>query len=297
MKSKIAAAIVKKPYKFLDQQINWYPGHMRKATNQIEEQIGRTNLFMEIVDARAPISTHNASLETIIPGRVKHLIVMNKADLAHRETTQKFLDHYKQKGLLALSLNAKGDAGGQHLLKQLRKAAAPHFKSLGSWLMVGGIPNVGKSTIVNALRKSSRAVAGKTKSAKVGPTAGVTRGLSGFKISVNPLLYLIDTPGVMPTKVESNEVGYKLLLCGCVKEGMVDNFYLCDYLLYCFNERKMKEYTKLYDVNTTDNLYNVVEAIQKKYKTKSVGDACDLMFKNFREGKLGKITFDEAPTE
>eukprot|EP00826_Nyctotherus_ovalis_P042809 TRINITY_DN4463_c0_g1_i14.p1 TRINITY_DN4463_c0_g1~~TRINITY_DN4463_c0_g1_i14.p1 ORF type:complete len:298 (-),score=68.77 TRINITY_DN4463_c0_g1_i14:145-1038(-) len=297
MKSKIAAAIVKKPYKFLDQQINWYPGHMRKATNQIEDQIGRTNLFMEIIDARAPVSTHNASLETIIPKRVKQLIIMNKADLAHKETTQRFLDYYKQKGVAALALNAKGDAGGQHLLKELRRLATPHFRSLGSWLMIAGIPNVGKSTIVNTLRKSSKAVAGRTKSAKVGPTPGVTRGLSGFKVSVNPLLYLIDTPGVMPTKVESNEVGYKLLLCGCVKEGIVDNFYLCDYLLHCFNERKMKEYMKLYDMSRTENLYDVVEAIQKKHKTKNVSDACDLMFKNFREGKLGKITFDEAPKE
>jgi len=295
MKSRVAVTVIKKQYKFIDERINWYPGHMKKATEQIENQIGRINLFMEIVDARAPISTHNSSLETIIPNKVRKLIVMNKADLAHKEATQKFLDYYKQKKIHVIALNAKGEAGGKHLLNELRRLANPHFRSIGSWLMIAGIPNVGKSTIVNSLRKASKAIVGKTKSAKVGPTPGVTRGLSGFKISLNPLLYLIDTPGIMHKRIESNEVGYKLLLCSCLKEGIIDNFHLCDYLLYCFNERKMKEYMKLYDVNRTEDIYEVLGAIQKKYKNKSINEASDAMLKNFRDGKLGKLTFDDTP--
>ena len=292
---KKSSSIIKKGYQFIDEKINWYPGHMKKATTQIEDQISRINVFLEICDARAPISTHNSSLAKIIPRKVKKILILNKTDLAHRDATERFLEYYKSKNYTVIGLNAKGEGGGQYLLKEIRKIACPHFRSIGAWMMIAGIPNVGKSTIINGLRKASKTIGGKSKSAKVGPNPGVTRGLSGIRVSTNPLLYLIDTPGIMPMNIESNEVGYKLLLCNCIRDGLIDNIYLCDYLLHCFNEKEMKEYTKLYNMNKTEYIYEVINAIHNKFKHKNVNTATDHMLKDLKEGKLGIITFDVIP--
>eukprot|EP01022_Parablepharisma_sp_SALTPOND_P015527 TRINITY_DN2203_c0_g1_i1.p3 TRINITY_DN2203_c0_g1~~TRINITY_DN2203_c0_g1_i1.p3 ORF type:complete len:309 (-),score=38.34 TRINITY_DN2203_c0_g1_i1:193-1119(-) len=293
-----AASTLKKGFEFPKEKINWFPGHMKKAIDQIEEQIKRINLFLEVVDARTPLSSHNSSLDKRFPGRVKRLIVINKADLAPKDTTEKVLEYYKKQKINAISINSKDKSGaaGRKLLSTIRKLAAPEFKSIGSWLMIGGVPNVGKSTIINSLRKTSKPVMGKTKSAKVGPTPGVTRGLSGFKISLNPLMYLIDTPGIMPMNIEDNEVGFKLLLCGCIREGLIENIYLCDYLLHCLNEKNVLEYVKMYGLNEKKtSLHEVLKAIRNKYKRKELEEAGDLMLKHFREGDLGKIMLDNMP--
>jgi len=299
MAAQAASAInTQSKYKFTSERINWYPGHMKKATNKIENEIHRINLFLEIVDARIPISSHNPQIENLIPTRAKRLVVLNKSDLADRQKTKQFIDYYKSRDIHAISMSATDRAGsdGQKLLNMIRKLGSPTFKSLGSWLMIGGIPNVGKSTIINTLRKTSKSILGRTKSAKVAPTPGLTRGLTHFKISLNPLIYLIDTPGIMPMRIEDNEIGYKLLLCKCIREGAIDKVYLCDYLLFELNEHKQYNYKKILDMKKkTTNIYEIMDAIKVKFQRQKINECADLFLSQYAEGKLGKITLDNVP--
>ncbi len=288
----------KAAYQFLEEAINWYPGHMKKATTQIEEQIRRVNLFLEVVDARIPVSSHNPAIDKLIPPKVARVVVLNKSDLANRDDTDRFIKYYQAKGCKAIAINAKDQTGvsGRRLLGLLKRTGRPEFRSLGSWLMIGGIPNVGKSTIINCLRKTSRVVSGKTKAAHTGPTPGLTRGLTGFKVSLNPLMYLIDTPGIMPMKIQSKEVGYKLLICHCIKEGIIEAPYLCDYVLHCLNKHKVLDYMKHYEVpKYTENVEDVFEAIKNKYKRDHIDLLSTFMLGHFREGSLGRITLDDVP--
>ena len=128
----------------------------------------------------------------------------------------------------------------KRLYDMIGQITLPAFKTIGSWMMIGGMPNVGKSTVINALRAKNISDGELSKKHVVWTAASpcVTRGMNGFKISLDPLIYLIDTPGIAYKRIYDNEEGFKLALCGMIRDGIISQEVLFDYALYCLNRCK-----------------------------------------------------------
>ena len=148
--------------------------------------------------------------------------------------------------------------------------------------MIGGIPNVGKSTVLNALRSRDEVIAEKStkkSGAKVGALPGVTKQISGFKIIVDPLTYVVDTPGIIIPKIrEHSEDGLKLCACNCIRDGILDMEYICDYILFKLNKEALYGYyvTKyeLQGRKPTDSIHDLTSGIMKRYNIQERAVAC-----------------------
>ena len=198
--------------------IQWYPGHMTKTRRQIEADLKLVDAVCEIVDARIPISSRNPDIDSIC-GNKPRIIVLNRMDLADMEATKRWLQYFRGRGMAAVATDCKSQKGITNfqpavraLLKEKieRNAAKGMNKPLK--VMVVGIPNVGKSTLINQI--SGR------KGAKAENRPGVTRGKQW--VTVENSLLLLDTPGILWPKFEDPEVGMMLAYTGAVKEGVID---------------------------------------------------------------------------
>eukprot|EP00899_Mesostigma_viride_P012525 jgi/Mesvir1/21273/Mv21672-RA.1 len=216
--------------------MNWFPGHMAKASREIRDKLKGVDLVLEVRDARIPLSSTNEHLEELCAHK-RRLIVFNKRDLAdpRQEKPVKRLVEHGQSS--ALFVSALEPASVRKLLQMVRETLRE--RPLDSHLcMVLGMPNVGKSALINALRRAAPAGGrGSGGVAVTGPTAGVTRAISGFKLAQSPSTYLLDTPGVMVPKVKDFDTGLKLALTGAVKDTVVDERDRVRYLLRWLSER------------------------------------------------------------
>ncbi|KAL3678093.1 hypothetical protein R1sor_021049 [Riccia sorocarpa] len=220
--------------------INWYPGHMVPATRNIREQIKSADFVLEIRDARIPLSSANQELQEIL-SRKKRLIVLNKMDLANPNMALKWKEYFESVGQNHIFVNAHHSKTVRKMLDmartQLQSAIAKEPTLL---VMVVGIPNVGKSCLINSMSNITRgnfSVQEQPKRAKVGPLPGVTRHVAGFKIGERPSTYVLDTPGVLVPNIENIETGMKLALTGAVKDTVVGEERLARYLLSVLNSR------------------------------------------------------------
>lgn len=199
--------------------IQWYPGHIAKAQRKLKEKINLVDCVIEMVDARLPISSHFPFVDEI-SGHKQRVIVINKMDLAPPETTEMAIAYWKAKGYQALALNVNKRQG----LSELKNTLDGHYEVLATRMkkrgrlprklrtMVMGLPNVGKSSLINALINK--------RSLKVANKPGVTRALQWNNISKN--LELLDTPGVIPPRFESQVLALKLALMGSISEYAAD---------------------------------------------------------------------------
>jgi ribosome biogenesis GTPase A len=165
--------------------------------------------------------------------------------------------------------------------------------------MIGGIPNVGKSTIINSLRKRDADINNAKKSgARVGGIPCITKNMTGFKIISDPATFLIDTPGVIMPKIKENsEDGLKLSVCNCIRDGILELEYMCDYLLYKLNKENLFTYVNRYEIpmrKPVDNIHDLMNLIMNRYKISDRKNACDAFLRDFRDGKLGSITLDDV---
>ncbi|KAL2641897.1 hypothetical protein R1flu_009484 [Riccia fluitans] len=220
--------------------INWYPGHMVSATRNIREQIRSADFVLEIRDARIPLSSANQELQEIL-NRKKRLIVLNKMDLANPNMALKWKEYFESIGQNHIFVNAHHSKTVRKMLEmartQLQSAIAKEPTLL---VMVLGIPNVGKSCLINSMSNITRgnfSVQEQPKRAKVGPLPGVTRHVAGFKIGERPSTYVLDTPGVLVPNIENIETGMKLALTGAVKDTVIGEERLARYLLSVLNSR------------------------------------------------------------
>ncbi|NLG82223.1 MAG: ribosome biogenesis GTPase YlqF [Bacilli bacterium] len=210
-------------------QIQWFPGHMTKTLRQVQEKLRYVDIVFELRDARIPYSSSNPKIDTICKNKPR-LILLNKAKMADDKITNAWINYYKEKGIICLAIDSisgynidKITSTAKLILKDLfQKEKAKGMKERPIRALILGIPNVGKSTLINTLAKR--------KVAQTGDKPGVTKNLQW--INVNNELMLLDTPGVLWPKFEDKEVGLKLAVTGAIKDDILP---LDEVALYALN--------------------------------------------------------------
>lgn len=277
--------------------IHWYPGHIAKAERKLKEQLNLVDVVIEIIDARIPYSSKYIEIKKIL-GEKPRLLIINKADLADTKETQKWLDYWKAKEdmpVILTSANSKKDMtsivsmavkqGQPRIQKLIDKGLLPRPVRA----MVVGMPNVGKSSIINKLIKKQKA--------KTGAIAGITRQQQWVRI--NPKLELLDTPGIIPMKLENQEAAVKLAYVSSVSENAYDKEEVAKELLETLYSSVYKD-AMLSNYKLEDNgvapTVDDVAAARVWYVNKDKVDtirAASHILSDFRQGRLGRITLDD----
>ena len=283
-----------------DMNIQWYPGHMTKTRRQIETDLKQVDAVCEIVDARIPMSSRNPDIDSICSNKPR-IIVLNRADLADPESTNRWIAWFKGRGFAAIATDCKSRRGISNFQPAVRsvlqeKIQRDAAKGMNRPLrvMIVGIPNVGKSTLINQ-------VSGR-KGAKAENRPGVTRGKQW--VTVDTGLLLLDTPGILWPKFEDPNVGMKLAYTGAVKENIMDTeelaCHLMDVLWRVYPDTVKNRY-KIDMPADTPGYALLEEAGRKRGFLLSRGEIntermAKVLLDEYRSGKLGLITF-ENPEE
>lgn len=197
------------------ENINWYPGHMKKTRELIAENLKMVDAVVEVIDARIPESSRNPIIDELVQGKPR-IIILNKSDLADEAQNAAWIDYFKSQGHMAMALNCMSGAGINAFLKEMEKMQdrknEGQMRKKQLRMMIVGVPNVGKSSLINRLT-------GK-KSAKTGDRPGVTKGKQWLTIANG--MQLLDTPGILWPKFEDPDVGLNLAFCGSIKDEILD---------------------------------------------------------------------------
>ena len=199
--------------------IQWFPGHMAKARRQVTEKLKLIDIIFELVDARLPLSSRNPMIDEIIQHKPR-LVLLNKADMADKQVTKEWIHYFQEKNITALAINSHTGTGMKEIVtaaqgiltEKFERYKARGAKPRAIRAMIVGIPNVGKSTLINRLAKKNIA--------KTGNTPGVTKAQQWIKVGKE--LELLDTPGILWPKFEDQEVGQKLALTGAIKDAVLN---------------------------------------------------------------------------
>lgn len=281
--------------------INWYPGHMKKTKELLESSLSLVDMVVEVVDARIPFASKNPDIDRIA-GNKQRVIILNKEDLADPRMTQKWISYYESKGYIAISLCANSGMGLDKLMSVINKAYEPKKKQLEAKgmiarpprVMIVGIPNSGKSSLLNKLT-------GK-KSAQTGDRPGVTKGKQWVRLKGN--LEMLDTPGILWPKFEDEHVAMMLAYTGAIKDDVLSleevGFQLLNYIkeynYSLINKRYNLEFT---DQDETIEIMNSIAYERKFLLRKNEIDylrTARTILQEFRSGMIGRITL-EAPED
>ena len=280
--------------------LNWYPGHMAKARREIEESIKLVDVIIEIVDARIPKSSRNPVLNEIISGKPR-VIVLNKADLADRNETKKWIQYFNSNSQVAIEVNSNQGIGVKDVVnatydfmsEMLKKKEEKGQVGASVKAMIVGIPNVGKSTFINK-------VAGKSTTA-TGNKPGVTK--KNQWVRLNDKIQLLDTPGVLWPKFEDEVTARHLAYIGTIKDTILDveelALHLIEELLICDKEKLFERY-KISNDFEYEMPVEVMEEIGRKRGCLVKGGDIDytkvanILLDEFRCGKIGNITLECA---
>ncbi len=268
--------------------IQWYPGHMAKAIREIKENLRFVDLVLVLLDARIPFSSYNPLLKESLQQK-KVLFILTKSDLANDVETSKWVKYYEDKNQ-AIAINSKNDDATKKILQAVKLAmvdVAQKERSKGikphAWkLMITGVPNVGKSTLINSLCHK--------KVARVENRPGVTTAQQWLRI--NPEVELLDTPGVLWPKFDQVTTGYNLALVGSIKPELLPVVEVCEYFLdFLRNNYPLifESYFKKSIESTNEELLN---NYQMNYQDISKIDYYKLIIQDFKLGKFGKVTLD-----
>ena len=289
--------------------INWYPGHMAKTKREIKEDLKLIDVVIEILDARIPISSRNPDMKEIIENK-KKIVILNKCDLADKNQNERWVKHYKENGIPAILINSNTGEGIKNVIPEIEKIMEDEMKKSAQKGRVGriirvlvlGIPNVGKSSFINRISQKT--------SAKVGNKPGVTVRKQWIRIKNN--IELLDTPGVLWPKFQSQEVALNLSYTGTIKDEVLDKediaFNLIkklkkEYLDLLYNAYNLdKEQTnsileKIEDEN--EQILKLMNIMGRKRGTLISGGNVDLskisdiILRDFRTAKIGKITLEK----
>ena len=278
-------------------RINWYPGHMAKTRRLLQDQLRAVDAVIELCDARAPLATRNDDLARLTQGKAR-ILVLNKADLADDRETARWLERFRREGLEAMRFNSNGGKT-RDILSKIEAASQPalrRFEARGVKktvrFMVTGIPNVGKSTFINRLHGSAIA--------KASDRPGVTR--SNQWVKLNPYLEILDTPGMLPPRMDDQASARLLAYLGSIRDEIMDTEDLAGgllSLLYALNPGAVQSRFKVAG-DTDPTPHALLEAACKgrgwllsggRYDTDR---AAALVLDEFRAGKVGKISIERA---
>ncbi|CAO1947013.1 unnamed protein product [Urochloa humidicola] len=221
--------------------VNWFPGHMAAASRAIRDRLKLADLVIEVRDARIPLSSANEDLQPVLSAK-RRILALNKKDLANPNIMNRWLNHFESCKQDCISINAHSSSSVNQLLGLAElKLKEAILKEPTLLIMVVGVPNVGKSALINSIHRIATSrfpVHDKMKRATVGPLPGVTQDIAGFKIASQPSIYVLDTPGVLVPSIPDMETGLKLALTGAVKDSVVGEERIAKYLLSLLNIRK-----------------------------------------------------------
>lgn len=280
------------------QIIQWYPGHMAKAFRLMRENMKHVDIVFELVDARIPASSRNPELDEVL-GQKPRLLVLTKTDLADPARTKEWVQYFKDQGLAVVALDTRGHKTPQIMTKAAREVLADKWANLAEKgvkdkairALVAGIPNVGKSTLLNHLVTKNVAI--------TGDRPGVTKKLQWLKTPTN--LELLDTPGVLWTKFEDKRVGEHLAMTGAIKDQLINNDDVVLGMLKFMRDYNPKAITERYHLpeDSFDTMTDVeiLLLITQKLGFKDDYDrAAERMLIDLRRGKLGQYTL-EVPAD
>lgn len=274
------------------ENINWYPGHMKKTRELIQQNLKMVDAVIEVIDARIPISSRNPIIDELVKGKPR-IIVLNKSDLADEESSRAWTEKFRAEGNRVLTMNCMSGSGVKELFKLLDKMEAEKNKDRTMQkayrLMIVGVPNVGKSSLINRMT-------GK-KSAQTGDRPGVTKGKQWLKLQNG--MQLLDTPGILWPKFEDPKAGINLAFCGSIKDEILDVPTLGMELIGVLADRypqMLQERYKLDEIADTplENMENM--ALKrgcilpgKRIDYERIGK---LVLDEFRSAKIGRVTLE-----
>ena len=289
--------------------INWFPGHMAKTRRQITEDLKLVDVIVEILDARIPISSQNPNIAEITKNK-KKIIVLNKCDLSDEKQNKLWVEYFKNKNIPAVLVDSNSGKGIDNFIKEVEKIMQVDLEQHAQKgrtgrkirAMIIGIPNVGKSSFINRISKRT--------TAEVGNKPGVTKKKQWIRI--NDKVELLDTPGVLWPKFESEEVALNLAFTGSIKENVLQRtevaYQLVKFLLenyrknlcerYNFSEEHIEEVLNQ-DQPENFNIYEIMIEIGRKRGCVVSGGEIDeektskIILDEFKNGKLGKITLEK----
>ena len=280
--------------------VQWYPGHMTKAKRMMQEDIKLIDLVIELVDARLPLSSRNPNIDELGKNKAR-LILLNKSDLADDLYNEQWMKWFLKQGYFVVKVNSRSRSGIKEIdnvVNQACKEKIERDKKRGILnrpvrAMVVGIPNVGKSTFINAYAKKA--------CAKTGNRPGVTKGKQWIKLSKT--LELLDTPGILWPKFEDQSVGLKLALVGSIKDEILNTTELAIELIRFLYKQYPGTLNRRYGIEEQEDVVKMLDGIAEKRLCVLKGGILDtdkaamILLDEFRNGKLGKITLEHPDNE
>ena len=290
--------------------INWFPGHMAKTRKQITEDLKLVDVVIEILDARIPRSSQNPEIKKITQNK-KKVVILNKSDLADEKDNQRWKQYFIEQGYKAVLVDSNSGKGVNDVIKQTQEIMKEEMERLALKgrigkkirVMIVGIPNVGKSSFINRIAKKNSAI--------VGNKPGVTRQKQWIRI--NDEIELMDTPGVLWPKFESEEVGLNLAYTGTIKDEILEiteiAYNLTKFLLNNYRENLIERYSLNEEIINeileqeqpeNQNIYETMHIIGKRRGAIISGGNIDdektskIILDDFRSGKLGRITLEKT---
>lgn len=273
----------------------WYPGHMTKAKRMMQENMKLIDLVIELVDARIPLSSRNPDIDELGKNKAR-LVLLNKSDLAEDQWNDAWARYFKEKGFSVVKVNSKKGGGIKSIQGVIQEACREKIErdrkrgilNRPVRAMVVGIPNVGKSTFINAL-------AGKA-AAKTGNKPGVTKGKQWIRL--NKQVELLDTPGILWPKFEDQQVGLRLAFIGSIKDEILNSEELAAELIRFMEQYYPGVLEEKYNISSGEDRYEILRGIAESRHCLVRGSELDLekaaslLLDDFRNGRLGKITLE-----
>jgi ribosome biogenesis GTPase A len=277
--------------------IQWFPGHMAKARREVTEKLKLVDIIFELVDARIPYSSRNPMIDEIIQHKPR-LVLLNKADMADKKATKQWIEYFASKGTKALAINAQDGEGLKEIVQGANELLKEKFDRLRARgvktprairAMIVGIPNSGKSTLINRLAKKNIA--------RTGNTPGVTKAQQWIKVGKE--IELLDTPGILWPKFEDQEIGRKLAVTGAIKDTLLNLEDLVVYSLQFLEKEYPERLKERYELESLPE--NVVEmfdhigVLRGCLKAGGIVDydkVSELVIREIRSEKFGPLTFE-----
>ncbi len=276
--------------------IQWFPGHMAKARRQVQEKLKLIDVVVELADARIPNSSRNPMIDEIVSSKPR-LMLLNKADLADDRKTSEWIEYFQSQGIKTLSIDAQSGKGMKEIITGCQELVHEKWEKMRSKgvnprairVLIIGIPNVGKSTLINKLAKRNLA--------KTGDRPGITTAQQWIKVGKE--LELLDTPGILWPKFEDQNVGFRLAATGAIKDTIINLQEVAVFALRFLTDKYPTVLKKRYDLEEIpEEIVGLFDEIGKRRGCLMGGGLIDydktseLILRELRGGRLGKLTFE-----